>query len=157
MIIDVKSKTEAEFTRNFKERVTLIKSYYSRERLKQRGKFVGYIEGDQFWLVKTRDPFSLTPCRRFCGRIIEDTNEAFVQGEFRMDRAYLLYIILVFASSIFAFFIRDPGLFREPAAIIMLLLLLPLIDAIPIGILYWVNRYSNEEISKEVAEFISEL
>lgn len=158
MIIDVKSKTKAEFSQNFRDNVTPVKSYYSRERLKQRGKFVGYIEGDRFWLVTTKKSFLLAPCRRFCGRIIEDREESFVQGEFKADKAYLLsYFLLVLAFYIFCE-INIGERVADPVLAVFFAVGMLLSASILTAILYWVRIiYANEGLSKEVVEFISRL
>lgn len=160
MVIDINSKTAADFSRNFNARVTFVESFYGRERIKQRGKYVGYIDGDRFWLAKTKATFSLTSCRRFCGRIIEDNGEAFVQGDFKQDRVFLLILILfVFGFHLFCL-IRDQvflNMFKGDIISIAFCIFLFALGALYTAILLGVDKYYNRKHRKELVEFIAEL
>lgn len=160
MVIDVNSKTKADFFHNFKERVTLTESFYGQNRMKQRDKYVGYIDGDQFWLARTKKSFSLTSCRRFCGRVIEDSDETFVQGEFKIDRAFLMIIVLfVFGTNIF-YLLYKPDffhIFRDGIDATIYFSFVFALDVLYISILHLMDKFYNAEYSKAIVEFIKEL
>lgn len=160
MVIDVNSKTTAEFSSKFKEKVTLIESFYSQDRIKQRGKYVGYIDEDHFWLAKTKESFSLISCRRFCGRIIEDDGEAFVQGKFKLDRVFLLILILFVFGFHICHLIRDQvflQMLKGDIISIAFSIFLFALGALYTALLLGVDKYYNEKYCKEVVEFIKEL
>lgn len=104
MIIDVRSKTKAQFRNKFEE---MIKESSKHDMtilgFSALGSFVGEIDGDHFTVVRTAGLFSNMPQRHFYGDLFDDNDGIVVKGDFRFSKVF--YQLLAGAAIVIFLFL----------------------------------------------------
>lgn len=157
MIIDTDSKSLQAFTKNFEEKVVACKSFYGKEKFKHFGQYIGAIEGNEFWVLKMDNYFSLLSHRRFCGQIIEDEDDIFVQGQFKTDSEHMLFFAIWIVGAMLWILWRVRNGIPKGLESIFFFFFIVMVVLFCIAAHYGIDRCMNKRFDDAVVEFIKQL
>ena len=106
MVIKTEVKTREEYCRFFCSNVTNYKSFSSGIYSRARGELYGSIDGNDIWIVKTKQIIANLPQRFFEGKIVESSGNIQIVGKFKFSTmtyastiAAIVLFFIIFTSS----------------------------------------------------------
>ena len=109
MVIKTEVKTREEYCRFFCSNVTNYKSFSSGIYSRPRGELYGSIDGNDIWIVKTKQIIANLPQRFFEGKIVESSGNIQIVGKFKFSTMtyastiaaiVLFFIIFIYVNRI---------------------------------------------------------
>lgn len=116
MVIKTEMKTREEYCRFFCSNVTYYKSFSNGIYFRPRGKIYGNIDGNDIWIVKTKQIIANVPQRFFEGKVVESSGNIQIVGKFKFSTmtcastivAIILFFIIFTSSFPLDAFIENP-------------------------------------------------